>query len=165
MSDQKWFVVKTNPKAEKIVSKRLSEIGIVNYVPIRRKLKHWKDRKKWVDEVLFKGLIFVNTIEKSRYEVYKVFGVVRFMFFAKNLAIVTNKEIEILKFFCEANEIKIDKKGFDDGDIVEITTGPLIGMKGIMQKTQNGNKISIFIEQLGLFANINIDKSEVIKIT
>lgn len=164
MDEKKWFVLKTNPKAEKLVSLRLSEIGIDNYLPIRRELKQWKDRKKWVDEVLFKSYVFVNTTERLKNDVFKVFGIVRFLYFDKKLAVVTEKEIEILNLFCKINEIKITSKGFESGDKVEIIEGALIGMRGVLKESQKGNKISIYIAALGLFANINIKISEVRKI-
>ena len=164
MDEKKWFVLKTNPRAEKLVSLRLSEIGIDNYLPIRRELKQWKDRKKWVDEVLFKSYVFVNTTERLKNDVFKVFGIVRFLYFDKKLAVVTDSEIEILNLFCKINEIKITNKGFESGDEVEIIEGALIGMRGVLKESQKGSKISIYIVALGLFANINIKISEVRKI-
>ncbi len=164
MDEKKWFAIKTNPRAEKLVSQRLTEIEIENYLPIRRELKLWKDRKKWVDEVLIKSYVFVNTTERLKNEVFKVFGVVRFLFIAKKLAVVTDKEIEILRLFCKLNEIKITTKGFESGDEVEIIEGALIGMRGVLKESQKGNKISIYIAALGLFASINIKISEVRKL-
>ncbi len=164
MDEKKWFVIKTNPRAEKLVSIRLSEIGIENYLPIRRELKQWKDRKKWVDEVLIKSYVFVKTTERLKNEVFKVFGIVKFLFVDKKLAVVTNKEIEVLNLFYKINEIKITEKGFESGDEVEIIEGALIGMRGILKESQKGNKICIYIEALGLFANISIQISEIRKV-
>lgn len=164
MDEDKWLVIKTNPRAEKLVSKRLLEIGIENYLPIRRELKQFKDRKKWVEEVLIKNYVFVKTTERLKNEVFKVFGVVRFLYVVKKLAVVKENEIEILKLFCKINELKISTKGFETGDQVEIIEGALIGMRGILKESQKGNKISIYIEALGLFASISIKISEVRKI-
>lgn len=164
MDEDKWLIIKTNPRAEKLVSKRLLEIGIENYLPIRRELKQFKDRKKWVEEVLIKNYVFVKTTERLKNEVFKVFGVVRFLYVVKKLAVVKENEIEILKLFCKINELKISTKGFETGDQVEIIEGALIGMRGILKESQKGNKISIYIEALGLFASISIKISEVRKI-
>ncbi len=164
MDEVKWLVIKTNPRAEKLVSSRLSEIGIENYLPIRRELKQWKDRKKWVEEVLIKSYVFIKTSERLKNEVFKVFGVVRFLYVSKKLAVVSEKEIEILTLFCKMNEVKIITKGFETGDKVEIIDGPLIGMQGILNESQKGNKISVYIEALGLFASISIKISEVRKV-
>lgn len=164
MDEDKWLVIKTNPRAEKLVSKRLLEIGIENYLPIRRELKQFKDRKKWVEEVLIKNYVFIKTTERLKNEVFKVFGVVRFLYVVKKLAVVKENEIEILKLFCKINELKISTKSFETGDQFEIIEGALIGMRGILKESQKGNKISIYIEALGLFASISIKISEVRKI-
>jgi transcriptional antiterminator RfaH len=164
MDELKWLVIKTNPRAEKLVAQRLSEIGIINYLPIRRELKQWKDRKKWVDEVLIKSYVFVQTTERLKNNVFEVFGVIRFLYVSKKLAVVTDNEIEILNILCKLNDVKIEPKGFEIGEKVEIIEGVLIGMQGILKESQKGNKISIFIEALGMFANISIKISEVRKL-
>ena len=164
MDEIKWLVIKTNPRAEKLVAQRLSEIGIENYLPVRRELKKWKDRKKWVEEVLIKSHVFVKTSERQKNKVFEIYGIVRFLYFDKKLAVVTDKEIEILQVFCKINDLKITTKGFETGDKVEVIEGPLIGMQGILKESQKGNKISIYIEALGLFASISIKISEVRKL-
>lgn len=164
MDELKWLVIKTNPRAEKLVSQRLSEIGIENYLPVRRELKKWKDRKKWVDEVLIKSHVFVKINERKKNKVFDVFGILRYLYFDKKLAVVTDKEIEVLQLFCKINELKITTKGFENGDKVEVIEGVLIGMQGILKESQKGNKISIYIEALGLFASISIKISEVRKL-
>ena len=161
MNNSQWFVLKTNPKAEKMVAKRLSEIGFEIFFPLHRELKVWKDRKKWSDEVLIKSYVFVHTTEKLRSNVFAVSGIVRYLFVNHKIAIVTPKEIEILKIFCSLDDIKIESKGFSKGDEVEIQVGPLIGLRGIMKKVPSGEKMCIYIEQLGCFATINISKKEV----
>ena len=164
MNIEKWFVIKTNPRAEKLVSERLLAIGIKNYLPIKRVLKQWKDRKKWVDEVILKNYVFVNISEKSKNDVFEVFGVIKYLFVAGSIAIVTDKEIDVLKLFCQANDLKIENKGYEIGDNFEIISGALIGMIGKLNSNQKGNTISIYIAQLGLFANIKINLSDVKRI-
>ena len=164
MIKKQWLVVKTNPRSEKLVAERLLAIGIENYLPIKRILKQWKDRKKWVDEVIIKNYVFVNVTEKSKNDVFKVYGIVRFLYVSGHIAVVTEKEIDNLKLFCQVADIKIEKKGLEIGDNFQIISGPLIGMIGKLNANQNGSMISIFIAQLGLFANIKISLNEVRKI-
>lgn len=164
MENKFWFVLRTNPRAEKVVSERLSALDIDNYLPIKRVLKQRNDRKKWVDEVLIKGYVFVYLTEQKRGKVFEVFGVVRYLFFVGKIAKVTEREIEVLKIFCELKGVKIEKNGFQTGAMVEIIAGPLIGMTGILKSAASGNKVSIYIEQLGLFASVNVLVGDVRKI-
>ena len=164
MNEQKWLIVRTNSRAEKLVAERLTNIDIENYLPVRRILKQYKDRKKWVDEILIRGYVFVNICETDRKKVFDVGGITSFLFVNKKIAIVTEKEIELLKIFCILDEVKIESIGFEIGDAVEVIDGILIGMRGVLQESQNGNKLSVYIEALGLFAKINIKMSEIRKI-
>jgi hypothetical protein len=55
-----WYVLYTNPKAEKRVSEQLTKMGITNYCPLITKVKQWSDRKKKVEEPLFTSYVFVT---------------------------------------------------------------------------------------------------------
>ena len=66
----KWYPVYTHPRAEKKAHQALSNKGIETYLPLRRQLKQWSDRKKWVDEPFIKSYLFVHispNTNKRRY--------------------------------------------------------------------------------------------------
>ncbi|HEY4197452.1 MAG TPA: transcription termination/antitermination NusG family protein [Mucilaginibacter sp.] len=44
----KWYPVYTHPRAEKKACEALLKKGIETYLPLRRQLKQWSDRKKWI---------------------------------------------------------------------------------------------------------------------
>ena len=60
-----WRVLYTKSRQEKKVAACLTEKGIKNYLPTIKTLKQWSDRKKMVEEVLFKSYVFVNLSETS----------------------------------------------------------------------------------------------------
>ncbi len=49
-----WYLLYTNPRAEKKVALELQKKGFEVFLPLQRTLKVWSDRKKWVEEPLFK---------------------------------------------------------------------------------------------------------------
>jgi transcriptional antiterminator RfaH len=108
MDNKKWFVIRTNPRAEKQVSQRLLDIGIEHYLPLYRQIRQWKDRKKYVEAPLFSSYVFVRTTEKARNEVFKVSGIVKYLFVGGQIAVVTEKEIAQIKIFCTLDEVKIE---------------------------------------------------------
>jgi len=55
-----WYAVYTKSRMEKKVSLRLEEAGIESYCPVTKRKKQWSDRKKIVEEVLFRSYVFVN---------------------------------------------------------------------------------------------------------
>jgi len=62
----KWYAVYTKSRTEKKLTGRLNEKGIESYLPLRKTLKQWSDRKKIVEEPLISSYVFVN-IQNSRY--------------------------------------------------------------------------------------------------
>ncbi|UUV20776.1 UpxY family transcription antiterminator [Paenimyroides aestuarii] len=163
MSEKKWYILRTNPKAEKKVALRLTTLGIENYLPLRKQIKSWSDRKKLVSEVLFKSFVFVYLTEKERQNVFEVPGIVRYLYFAGKIATLSEKEIEHIKYFCSLDDIKIDEN-YEKGDQVEVINGQLIGLKGELICSTSGNRLKIYIPVLDCFANITISKTEVRKI-
>ena len=69
-------------KTEKKVFERLSNLGIDAYCPCQRTLKKWSDRKKWVNEPVFKSYIFVKSpdSESQKLQILNTPGVVRFLY-------------------------------------------------------------------------------------
>ena len=164
MDDKKWFVIRTNPRAEKQVSQRLLDIGIEHYLPLYLQLRQWKDRKKYVDVPLFSSYIFVRTTQKAKNEVFKVGGVIKYLFVGGQIAVVSEKEIGHLKIFCTLEDVKIEEQNFENGDEVEIISGELVGLRGQLLESGTEQKLKINIASLGCFATIKIDKTQVKKI-
>lgn len=161
IEDKFWFVVRTNPRAEKKVAERLSKIAVVHYLPLHNTIKQWHDRKKRIEEPLIKGYIFVYLTEKTRSNIFDVPGVVRYLFVHGKIATINEKDIDNLKIFCRFEEIVIEKNKHDVGDEIEVISGQLIGLRGFIKETAKGNFIMIDISELGFFASIKINKSEI----
>ena len=64
--DRKWYAIYTKPRWEKKVAERLDEKGIEHFLPLIKTLKIWSDRKKWIQEPLFRSYIFVH-VNPSEY--------------------------------------------------------------------------------------------------
>lgn len=77
------------------------EQGIESYVPLVKTIKQWSDRKKNVEEPLFTGYVFVkllpHELDKPRYSA----GVINYLSFGKQKAIVKQSEIDSLKYLIE----------------------------------------------------------------
>ena len=147
-----WNALYVNARAEKKIMHALQEKNIEAYVPIRKTLKQWSDRKKWVEEPLIRGYVFVNIDKTDREKVFTVSGIVNFLRFNGKDAIIQEKEIEALKrlielgYSIEAETLQINYK---PGDIVLISDGPLKGLEGIINKTEMNTKIEVIMSSIG----------------
>ena len=69
-----WYALYTKPRSEKKVLDRLLEQEIEAYLPLQKKLRQWKDRKKWVEVPLINSYIFVKIEHKDYFNVLDTVG-------------------------------------------------------------------------------------------
>ncbi len=163
-----WYLLYTNPRAEKKVAEELQKKGFEVFLPLQRTLKVWSDRKKWVEEPLFKSYLFVYTeLEKNFYTILNTNGIVKFISFRGKTAVVDEREIDMVKkilgdlsFYPES----VDKETLKIGDEVEIVKGPLIGNKARLVQTRAGDKILIELNSMQQHILISIDSVSVLKL-
>jgi transcription antitermination factor NusG len=141
----------TNPRAEKKVHAELTAKGVPDYLPTQKTLKKWSDRKKWVEEPLFKSYIFVRiNYEKSSRDILNVKGVIKFVRFGSELATLRDSQIDDIKLVLSNFEgIEIEHISISPGQEVSIKAGPLRGMTGKVAERKGNKYFSIEIEQIG----------------
>lgn len=161
----KWYAVYTRSRWEKKVVDHLNKANIENYCPLNKVLKDWSDRKKIVEEPLFRSYVFVRVSEKQMNAVRLVYGVVNFVYWLGKPAIISDKEIEVIKqFLAEYNNVKLEKAVIHIKDNIKIIKGPFKDMEGNVVSL-NRKKIKVLIPSLQyiLTAEIEIDNVTLLK--
>ncbi|MDF2452419.1 MAG: transcription antiterminator [Bacteroidota bacterium] len=154
-----WYAVYVNAKHEKKVVQKLQERQLEAYSPMVKKLQQWSDRKKWVEFPMLSGYVFVHIDTIDREKVLTCPGVFSFIKFNGVEAKVRDVEIAVLKsieqsgydVITEASDIKLS-------DEVEITQGPLKGLKGTVIEMQNLSYIKIQLQSLHQSIKIQLPK-------
>ena len=149
-----WYVLYTKPRQEKKVADSLNAIGIEAYCPLVTVVKQWSDRKKKVQIPLINSYVFVNIDEYKREDVFKVYGIVRYIFWLGKPAIVRAIEIETLR-----NSLDGVIDSFEIEEIIKDThitldKGPFKGAEGIV-KHLNKNSMQLLLLDLGFLVTIN----------
>jgi transcription antitermination factor NusG len=62
---KRWHVIYTKSKWEKKVEGLLLNANIESWCPVQKKERQWSDRKKIIEEPLFRSYVFVKIEEKS----------------------------------------------------------------------------------------------------
>ena len=126
----RWVALYTRSRHEKLVDRELQKKGIETFLPLRKVTRDWSDRKKIIEEPLFKSYLFVRLPLKDRWTVLNTTGAVRFV--GKSAAEpleVPEKELSIVRRFME-EEIQMDPFPYlKEGARVYIRSGPLKGRK------------------------------------
>ena len=145
-----WNVLYTKTKNEKKVFDRLSDLGIDAYCPCQRTLKQWSDRKKWVEEPIFKSYIFVKTPESEvqKLKILNTSGVVRFLYWLGKPAQVRQGEIDAIRNFLGEHQ-SVVSVSFDVGLKLNVKQGVLKGSEGVVLY-QTKNEVVLRVEKLGM---------------
>jgi len=161
-STYKWYALYTKSRAEKKVFDQLTALGINAYLPLRRVLRQWSDRKKWVEVPVISSYIFVNITAKDYYRVFDANGVVAYVSHKGTAVSIPEHEIEIMRRTID-NKIGFDVKegNLKKGQEITITSGPLKGIKGIVNDVKGNKKLYLNISKIGYSLVINMEDVEV----
>jgi len=162
---QKWYAIYTKSRNEKKVFALLEEAGIDTFLPLMKVLKQWSDRKKWVEEPLFRSYLFVRIKQDEYYRVLSVTGVVKYITFEGKAVPVPEQQILAIKQFLDNEEDQmIISDTFNIGDKVEIFRGALKGLLGNLLDIRGKQKVRIEIESIGQSIILTIPKNYLKKI-
>nr|WP_199158325.1 UpxY family transcription antiterminator [Pedobacter sp. ASV2] len=152
----KWYPVYTRSRAEKKAYDALTKKNITTYLPLRKTLKQWSDRKKIVEEPLIKSYLFVYISAKEYTEVLMTNGIARFLYFSGNIASIPEQQIQDLKLLLATDtELEIFEYEIKTGEKVLIKAGPFKGIVAELVSVQNKQRIILRLQNMGYSININ----------
>jgi transcription antitermination factor NusG len=148
-----WYVLYTKPRQEKKIADSLNAIGIESYCPLVTVVKQWSDRNKKVQLPLIASYVFVNIEEHQREKVFKVSGIVRYLFWLGKPALVRAIEIEALQKSLEGIVASFEVSAIQKDTIYKIPEGPFQGFEGIV-KNVNATTIQLLLVDLGFLITL-----------
>lgn len=162
-SEKNWYPLYTKSRYEKKAYQNLIKAGYEAFLPLKKSLRQWSDRKKIVEMPLFSSYVFVRIPSTQLFDVLQIIGVVRFIYFNNKPAIVRDNEIELLKkIHLISTEVEVVDGKIEEGTPITITSGPFIGYEGIIKRTTS-SKLIIEIESINKTLLVTIDKNQVQK--
>lgn len=157
--EYKWYAIYTRLNHEKAVEQSLIENNIETYLPKRKVLKTWSDRKKWVEEPLFRPYIFVRVSNKEYYRVLQIPSILNYICFGGTPAVIGDNQIELVKrLIKECVEIDVVDFNPNKGSKVEIKGGLLDGYYGEIINFKGLKRLLVRLENLQYSIIINLDK-------
>jgi transcription antitermination factor NusG len=157
-----WRVLYTKPRAEKKALASLAKKGYVAYLPCTTVVKQWSDRKKKIQEPLFKSYLFVccKAAQVSGAAADEaVVGVVRF---DGRPAVVREEEMEtIRRVEAGVKDVAVVDSSLATGQKVLIKGGALKGMAGTLTEFRGGQRVAVRIESLGCDLLLNVAAADV----
>jgi transcription antitermination factor NusG len=153
-----WFALYTKARAEKKVYDDFRQKGIETYLPLRRELKQWSDRKKWVETPIIHSYIFVYIPMSEYLRVFESRGVVSYVSYKGKAVAIPDREIEAMRRTVNSNlSFDVETGTVKKGQIITIASGPLKGITGEVLKFQGTRKLYLRISHIGYTLVVNLD--------
>jgi len=165
-SNYQWYAIYTRANSEKKLYENLCQKNIECYLPVRKVLKYFCDRKKWVEEPLFRSYIFVKVSNKEFFNVLNTTGVVCYISFGGKAQSIPEGQIEAVKKFLNQteSEITVSYERIQKGISVEVLFGSFKGIQGEVVSILGQSRLLIRIDSMNCSIYANIAKEEVMPI-
>ena len=144
-----WYVVYTKSNYEKKAYDTLkNELEV--FLPMKKTIKQWSDRKKTIESPLFKSYIFVYlNNEKEKLIALKANGVYSYITIQGKPAIVTEAEIKSIKLFIgELSGVELAPFDLCKGQKRKINFGPFSGYDCYIVDYDGNEKVIVRIDSL-----------------
>ena len=164
LRERNWHALYVRSRSEKKVLSQLQEMGIEAYLPLVTKIKQWSDRRKKIEEPLFKSYVFVRSNAKEYLPILNVYGVMRFVTFERKPVDVPDNQIVAIKKFVEDYEHGEEFKMQNDeelkvGQMVRIINGPMKDLKGRLHTICNKRFLVVYIDAIGEYLSVTIPRA------
>jgi transcription antitermination factor NusG len=160
-----WYALYTKPRHEFKAKLQLHQLEIENYLPTIKVVKKWSDRKKKIEEPLFRGYIFVFVNERERLLSLNQSTIIKTICFEGKPCIIPQWQIENLQKMLEKNPQVFISDKIEVGAKVKITEGPFSDIIGVVTEYKPGEKyLGVTIDMLYRTVLVRLPKESSYKI-
>ena len=155
-----WYAVYTRSRHEQVVSDRLSEKAINNFLPMMERWSRRSDRRKKIRVPLFPGYLFVKALldNETWVEILKTDGVVHLLSMNKTPQSIPEKQVLDLKSLTGADHVIDLYPYLRVGDRVRVVNGPLTGVEGfLVREKPSQNRLVVSVDLLMQSVSVELD--------
>jgi len=153
----RWYAVYTWARHEKAVARHFEERGLTYFLPLYQAVHRWNKRSSRVSLPLFPGYVFVRTGVRERFQPLQVPGVLHYAGSGVTPSPIADDEIEALRKILISGKEVGPHPYLSAGNSVQIVSGPLAGLRGIVQRTKSGNRFVLSVETIRQSIAVELD--------
>jgi transcriptional antiterminator RfaH len=162
----RWFVIHTKPKDENRVKEHFERMGIEPLLPLTKDFRHPQHKMHPVLHPLFPNYLFAKlNLERHYYKVKWTRGVNRILGVGNEPIPISEKVIDVLRDrMGEDGSVELIDE-FQEGNLVQITSGPLKDFVGVFQRgLSSGGRVRILLDLIGKELPIQIYRWQIKKV-
>jgi transcription antitermination factor NusG len=156
-----WFAIQVMPRHEKSVDRILEHKGCDHFLPTYRVSRKWSDRIKTVVEPLFPGYVFCRSQSNLMAIIRGLPGIICIVAFGGIPHPIPDKEIEALQQIVRGKQKYGVVPYLSVGQKVQVISGPLIGIIGIITQFKNHDRLVISLDAIMKSVSVEIDQLDV----
>jgi len=148
---KKWFALYTKPRWEKKIDSVLLRKGIESWCPLQKVERQWSDRKKVIEEPLFKSYVFVHMEDSDKVKIMMTDGVLNFVHYLGKPAVIRDEEIDLIKKYLSEKEAALSihsLEGFTENERIRVSHGVFMDNEGTVIRGGK-RKVYVKLESLG----------------
>jgi len=160
-----WYALQVRTRYERVVAEYLSGLDYEWFLPLCKDRKRWSDRVKQVELPLFPGYLFCRFDVQSRLPILKTPGVVQIVGYNRQPVPVDESEMAAIQTLVSSGVPNQLCSFVEIGDRVQIESGPLRGLEGILIESRGRHKLVLSVTLLQRSVAVEIDSMSVTPIS
>jgi transcription antitermination factor NusG len=157
----RWCAVFTTPRHEKRIAWHFGQRQLESFLPLYRAKRRWKNRCTVTLELpLFPSYLFVRIDPRERLRVLDVPGVLSIVSSGRELLSVPDPYVTSLRDGLLSHRIA-PHPNVETGDRVRITTGPMFGMEGVLDRQKNDLRVVLRLEMIGRSVAVELSTADI----
>lgn len=156
-----WYALQVRTRYERVVSEYLTGFDYEWFLPLCKDRKRWSDRVKEVEVPLFPGYLFCRFDVQNRLPILKIPGMVQIVGYNRQPVSVDEQEIAAIQTLVASGVPNQPCSFVEIGDRVQIASGPLRGLQGILVESRGRNKFVLSVSLLQRSVAVEIDSMSV----
>jgi len=156
-----WYAGTTCSRHEKRVAQQFEERSIEHFLPLYQTVHQWRNGRHRLELPLFPGYIFVRLPWRDRLRVLQVPGFVSLVAFGGVPCPLPEVEINSIRTALSHGLMAEPYPYLSEGDRVELRSGPLAGMKGILLRRPNKYRVVLSVDLIMRSIVVDVDASDI----
>ena len=145
-----WYLIYTKPLHEKKLYNQLTENDIRSFLPLRKVLRVWHDRKKLVDAPIFPSYVFIYL--KGMQDYYAGMdaeGALYYVRTGKEIARISESLVNNIQLMTDqAKDLEVSEARFQSGRRMVINKGALTGLVCEIVECDRKHKLLVRVDLL-----------------
>lgn len=153
----RWYALFLRSRYEKRAHQLLVNKKIESFLPLIEEMHTWSDRKKKVEEPLFRGYLFVRTDLRDKLSILQTDGVINFVGIGARLSPIPDEQINWVKILIGHPDRVVRESYVSEGQTVRVSAGPFIGLRGYVLKVKSSTRVVVSLEAIAQSISVDIE--------